>query len=102
MSGLQTETRDDAAEILELFKSIKNNMIKESSFRGRIGGISLSINYFILKAFTPFQWFPLDAISKLKERQKWVKKAFSRKGGVKANFDLSKYAFLQRVSQKGI
>ncbi|MBN2061511.1 MAG: radical SAM protein [Deltaproteobacteria bacterium] len=99
--GLPTETRDDVAEILELVKSIKHNMIKESRIRGRMGAISLSINCFIPKAFTPFQWFPLDDMSRLKEKQKWLKRAFSREGGVKANFDLPKYAFLQTLLSVG-
>ena len=99
--GLPTETRNDVEEILELVKSIKHNIIKESRIRGRIGSINLSINCFIPKAFTPFQWFPLDDVANLKEKQKWLKRAFAREGGIKVNFDLPKYAFLQTLLSMG-
>ena len=75
---------DDMAGILNLVKSIKHHMIKESKSRGRIGRIRLSVNCFIPKAFTPFQWFPMESVSSLKEKQKWLKGAFSKEGGARS------------------
>ncbi len=99
--GLPTETREDVAEIVDLVKSIKHNMIKESRARGRIGLINLSVNCFIPKAFTPFQWFPLEAVDSLREKQKWLKKAFSREGGVRISFDIPKWAYVQALLSLG-
>ena len=99
--GLPTETMDDITGILNLVKSIKHHMIKESKSRGRIGGIRLSVNSFIPKAFTPFQWFPMEGVSSLKEKQKWLKKAFSKEGGVKISFDVPKWAYLQTLLSMG-
>ncbi|MFC1867963.1 radical SAM protein [Thermodesulfobacteriota bacterium] len=99
--GLPTENREDVAEILNLVKSIKHHMIKESRTRGKIGQIQLSVNCFIPKAFTPFQWFPMESVPSLKEKQKWLRKAFAREGGVKANFDVPKYAYVQSLLSMG-
>jgi radical SAM superfamily enzyme YgiQ (UPF0313 family) len=101
MIGLPQESHDDGAEILTLVKSIKHHMIMESRARGRIGRIKLSINCFIPKPFTPFQWFPLENMTILKEKQKWLKKSLAREGGIKANFDLPKWAYLQALLSLG-
>ncbi len=68
--GLPTETREDVEEILELVKSIKHHLIKESSTRGKIRQMKLSVNCFVPKSSTPFQWFPMEEVSSLKEKQK--------------------------------
>ena len=99
--GLPTETREDVREILELGKTIKHHMIKESRTRGRIGQIKLSINCFVPKPFTPFQWFPLESVFSLKEKQKWLRKALGKEGGVKASFDIPKWAYIQCLLSMG-
>ena len=99
--GLPTETREDVVEILDLVKSIKHHIIKESSSRGRVSRIKLSINCFVPKPFTPFQWFPMEDLSSLKEKQKWLKKAFAKEGGVKVNFDVPKWAYVQSLLSIG-
>jgi hypothetical protein len=63
--------------------------------------IKLSINCFIPKPFTPFQWFPMDTVQSLKEKQKWLKKALGREGGIKVSFDLPKWAYVQALLSLG-
>jgi radical SAM superfamily enzyme YgiQ (UPF0313 family) len=99
--GLPTETMDDVAGIIDLVKSIKHHMVKESSTRGRIRQMRLSINCFIPKPFTPFQWFPMESASSLKEKQKWLQKTLSRQGGIKVSFDLPKWAYVQTLLSSG-
>jgi len=99
--GLPTETRDDVAELVDLVKVIKHHMIKESAPRGRMGQIRLSINCFVPKPFTPFQWFPLEQLSSLKEKQKWLRKKLSKEGGIKVNFDVPKWAYVQTLLSMG-
>ncbi|MBW1941449.1 MAG: radical SAM protein [Deltaproteobacteria bacterium] len=101
MVGLPTETREDVDEILELVKTMKHHIVKESGTRGRIGRIRLSINCFIPKPFTPFQWFPLEQVPILKEKQKWLKKALRKEGGIKVSFDLPKWAYVQSLLSMG-
>ena len=99
--GLPTETREDVSEIVNLVKSIKHHMVKESRARGKIGRIMLSVNCFIPKAFTPFQWFPMEDVESLKEKQRWLKKAFSKEGGVRVTFDIPKWAYVQALLSMG-
>ncbi len=99
--GLPTETREDVSEVLELVKAIKHRLIKEATTRGRMKQIKLSINCFVPKPFTPFQWFPMDTVQSLKEKQKWLKKALGREGGLKVSFDLPKWAYVQALLSLG-
>jgi radical SAM superfamily enzyme YgiQ (UPF0313 family) len=99
--GLPTETQEDVSEILELVKRIKHRLVKEAATRGRIRQIKLSINCFIPKPFTPFQWFPMDTVQSLKDKQKRLKKALGREGGIKVSFDLPKWAYVQTLLSLG-
>jgi len=67
LTGLPTEMPHDMNEIIELVKKIKHQMVKESAARGKIGRIKLSVNCFIPKPFTPFQWFPMAEVGSLKK-----------------------------------
>ncbi|MBE9574869.1 MAG: radical SAM protein, partial [Proteobacteria bacterium] len=82
MIGLPTETREDTKAIVTLVKKIRHNLIKESRGRKRIGRIRLSISCFVPKPFTPFQWFPMDSVIALKEKQKFLKRTLVREGGI--------------------
>ena len=99
--GLPTETQDDVNEVLELVKSIKHHLVKEAATRGRMRQIKLSVNCFVPKPFTPFQWFPMDTVQSLKEKQKWLRKALGREGGIKVSFDLPKWAYVQALLSLG-
>ena len=99
--GLPTETKEDIDEILSLVKRIKHHMVKESATRGRIRQIKLSVNCFIPKPFTPFQWFPMEDVSILKKKQQWLRKALAKEGGVKVSFDVPKWAYVQTLLSMG-
>jgi radical SAM superfamily enzyme YgiQ (UPF0313 family) len=99
--GLPTETGDDISEILDLLKAIKHQVVKGAQTRGKIRQMKLSINCFVPKPFTPFQWFPMEKVSTLKEKQKWLRKALGREGGMKVNFDVPKWAYVQTLLSLG-
>ena len=99
--GLPSETWEDVEEILSLVKVIKHHMVKESKGRGTIGRIRLSVNCFIPKAFTPFQWFPMEDVSILKEKQKWLKKSVEKEGGITVSFDVARWAYMQTLLSAG-
>lgn len=99
--GLPTETTEDIHAIHDLVKVIKHHMIKESRHRGNIGLIKLSVNCFIPKPFTPYQWFPMESVKSLKEKQKWLRNTFRKEGGVTISFDVPKWAYLQALLSAG-
>jgi radical SAM superfamily enzyme YgiQ (UPF0313 family) len=101
LMGLPFETRKDITEIVELVKAIRHCIIKESASRGTIGQIRLSMNCFVPKPFTSFQWFPMEDVSSLKEKQKWLKKILTSQGGIKVSFDIPKWAYIQALLSMG-
>jgi radical SAM superfamily enzyme YgiQ (UPF0313 family) len=101
MIGLPTETRDDVKDIIGLIKSVRHHLIKESKGRKRIGRLRLNVNCFVPKAFTPFQWSPMDMVDSLKEKQRLLKRALSGEGGVRISFDVPKWAYLQTLFAMG-
>lgn len=101
MMGLPTETLDDIKAVLELVKHLRHNMIKESASRGRIGQIRISMNCFVPKPVTPFQWVPLEQVASLKDKQKWLKKSLAKEGGIKIHFDVPKWAYVQTLLSMG-
>lgn len=101
MIGLPTETQDDIEQIPALVKKIRHHLIKASKKRGRIGTIKISINSFVPKPFTPFQWYPMEDVEKLKFKQKWLRKQLSRIGGISVSFDVPKWAYVQALLSLG-
>jgi len=99
--GLPTETHEDVTQILDLVKTIKHHLVKESRTRGKIGQMKLSVNCFVPKPFTPFQWFPMENVSILKEKQKRLQKAMGKIGGVRISFDVPKWAYIQSLLSMG-
>ena len=53
------------------------------------------------KPFTPFQWFPMEEVESLKDKQKWLRKNLSKVGGVHATFDVPKWAYIQALLSLG-
>ena len=101
LMGLPTETPHDVNEISELVKRIKHRMVKESAARGKMGRIKLSVNCFIPKPFTPFQWFPMEEIGSLKKKQQQIKKTLIKSGGIVVNSDVPKWAYIQALLSLG-
>ncbi|RLB31147.1 MAG: radical SAM protein [Deltaproteobacteria bacterium] len=99
--GLPTETRQDVRSIVSLVKSIRHHIIKESRGRKRIGRIRLSINCFVPKPFTPFQWFPMEGVDSLKDKQRLLKKSLSAEGGITVSVDVPRWAYIQTLLAMG-
>jgi radical SAM superfamily enzyme YgiQ (UPF0313 family) len=60
MIGLPTETDEDLVAIRDLTVGIRNLMMKYGRPRGRIGRIAGSVNPFVPKPFTAYQWSPME------------------------------------------
>ncbi len=101
MIGLPTETREDVTGIAELAKRIRHRMVRESGGRGTIGRIRLSVNCFVPKPFTPFQWFPMASVKSLEEKQKQLRRALAKTGGVTVAFDVPRWAYIQALLSLG-
>ena len=69
MVGLPTETQEDLAALVRLVKALN----RISGPKGQKGKINVSINTFIPKAHTPFQWANQISIEASRQRIEWLK-----------------------------
>jgi radical SAM superfamily enzyme YgiQ (UPF0313 family) len=101
MIGLPTETFEDLEAIVELVKKIKHVVLKTSRGQKRLGMITVSVNSFVPKASTPFQWVPFAGAFELKERARHIQRALRKVPNVRVHFDLPKWAYIQAVMARG-
>ncbi len=76
MVGLPYETDEDVAAIVSLVNDIHKRMVQASRGLGRLGRLQLSLNPFVPKPGTPFQWFPMARPRDLTRKLKWLARAF--------------------------
>jgi radical SAM superfamily enzyme YgiQ (UPF0313 family) len=78
MVGLPTETDEDLDEMVSLVERIKDRMLEAGKRFGRAGKIIPSLNGFVPKPNTPFQWEAVCEEKELKRRLKYVSKKMAR------------------------
>jgi radical SAM superfamily enzyme YgiQ (UPF0313 family) len=101
MVGLPTETMLDVEAIVTLCKQVKHRFLKASRTKKRIGQITVSLNSFIPKPFTPFQWVSLEDVKTLKARIKHVKEGLKRVANVRVHADVPRWAYIQALLSRG-
>ncbi len=82
-------------------KGVKHHVLKISRGQKRLGTITLSINAFIPKPFTPFQWVSFAGVQELKDRAKWIQRALQKVPNVRVHFDVPKWAYVQALLARG-
>ncbi len=90
MIGNPTETLEDVQGMVDLIRRIKKE------FRGRL---KLSVNPFIPKPHTPFQWFAFEEISSLNKKLAWIKKEL--RGTCEVEHENHRESFLQATIAMG-
>jgi radical SAM family uncharacterized protein len=100
MVGLPTERDEDIEEIIALASKAREEMLSAARLKGRMGTLSLSVNCFIPKPWTPFQWEPMETADRLKNKLQHIAKAL--KGpNMAVTHDVPKYAVLQAALARG-
>jgi len=101
MVGLPTETDEDLDEMVKLVERIKDRMLEAGKRFGRAGKIIPSLNGFVPKPNTPFQWEALCEEKELKRRLKWVCKKLSRIPNVEVRAMSARIAHEQALFSSG-
>jgi radical SAM family uncharacterized protein len=101
MVGLPTETEADIDALIDMIKKIKHRVMKISAGRKRFKRITLSINQFIPKPATPFQWLPLEDINAVRKRMRRIENALRKEPSVKVIHDLPKWNYIQALLSLG-
>ena len=101
MIGLPTETIEDVDAIIGLCKKIKHGFLKSSRSRKRIGEITVSLNCFVPKPFTPFQWVAMDEVGSLKKKIQKVKNELKKTPNIRIHSDIPRWAYIQALFSRG-
>lgn len=97
MVGLPFEEDGDIAAIAAMARSLKRHM--ESLGSG--GKLSLSINPFVPKPFTPFQWLPMTPQPVVEKRLEVIRKSLSGEKGIEVLVESTREAYIQGVLARG-
>ncbi len=81
MVGLPTETDEDIDAIVRLVKGMEHRARRSSGGKKGFRRLTLSINQFIPKPATPFQWHPLEDTAVVKRRIRRIADAPARREG---------------------
>jgi len=99
--GLPSETDEDVKAILLLAKRIRHQILMVSRDQKKRWRLILSINPFIPKPATPFQWVPLEGVGELKKKLKIIQRGIQGERGMRMIHDLPKWAYIQALLSRG-
>lgn len=116
MIGLPSEEREDLDEMLDLIKKVKKVMNPIGREKGRLCQIALSVNCFVPKPWTPFQYHCFgvseylqvgevrsvkDSIKNLKEKLSYLRKGLAGEANVRMRCDKPEKVVFQAILAKG-
>ena len=101
MCGLPTETDEDVRGMATIALRIRNEVMKpKAKATGRMGRITLSVNPFVPKPWTPFQWAPMHDVGCLAAKRRLLEKEL-RPHGIEVEFFSPREAYVQTLLSRG-
>jgi radical SAM superfamily enzyme YgiQ (UPF0313 family) len=92
--GLPTEGPEDVEAIIDLTRRVRTILKKG-------GDISISVNPFIPKSWTPFQWAPYENMKMLEGKLSAIKKGCAPMKGVQVKTYSPRMGYLQTILSRG-
>jgi len=99
--GLPSETNEDVKAIPMLAKRIRHQILSNRKNKKDRWKLVLSVNPFIPKPATPFQWAPLEEVVELKKKLKVIQRELKGEKGIEMIHDLPKWAYIQALLSRG-
>ena len=99
--GLPTETDEDVDAIAQLAKTVRDTVVEVSKASGKLAWVALSINPFIPKASTPFQWEPMLDTKTLDRKIERVRKLVMKVPNLELRFEPPKESYFQGLLSRG-
>ena len=99
--GLPSETDHDLGELVDLVHKIRERVIAAARVNKRLGEVVLSVNPFVPKPFTPFQWCGMEDVKSLERKGKFLQQAVGRLSNVRLQMESPKDAYLQALLSRG-
>jgi len=97
MIGLPGEEDEDIAETVEMILRVRKKMDEA----GNKGELVVSVNGFVPKPFTPYQWAPLCKVKTLKQRFKMLNDGLKKNRKIKLITESLKETVVQSVLARG-
>lgn len=97
MIGLPGEAPEDIQAIIQMAERLKDFM----EAKGANGRLTLSINPFIPKPFTPFQWEPMAPLKYIQGALKQITGALKKRYNIEVIAESPKDAYVQAVLARG-
>ena len=98
MLGLPTETPEDVEAIAELSREIYQRL---SAAGAVVGGLTLSVNAFSPKPWTPLQWEPMEALSSLRTKLNGLRRRLAGLPRVRVDTESPREAYYQTLLSRG-
>lgn len=99
--GLPTETEEDIDAIAKLAIAVRDAVSEISRPTGKMGWVSLSVNPFIPKASTPFQWEPMLDPKTLEKKIERLRKQVLKVHNLEFRFEPPKESYFQGLLSRG-
>jgi radical SAM family uncharacterized protein len=97
MIGIPGETEEDLDGIID-FANRASALRKKAGFSP--ARVSLSVNALIPKPHTPFQWFPMDGLSSIAQKQSYLRKKTVNRN-IQLTFHNRQMSFIEGVLARG-
>ena len=99
--GLPTEDDADLKEMVDLVGTIRERVVTAAKKNKRLGEITLSVNPFIPKPFTPFQWCGMNPLKELERKEAYLRRAFGGIANIRFQMENPRDALLQALLSRG-
>lgn len=99
--GLPTETDADLDELIRLVETIRVRVIERARVNKRLGEITVSVNPFIPKPFTPLQWCGMEPIASLERKVKLLETRLRPLSNVRLKVESLRESYLQALLSRG-
>lgn len=101
MIGLPTEEIDDVTAIAALTAKIRARLCDAGRARRRTASITVSVNPFVPKPWTPFQWDPMERIASLRRKGTFLRRQLSGIPNVHLDIESPREGYFQTLMSRG-
>jgi len=101
MIGLPTETDDDLVAIREMTEQFREIMLRHQRGRGQLGRIVGSVNPFVPKPGTAYQWLPMEDDRSIDRKIKRMRSLMAGIDNVYFNIKSERHSFYQALLSLG-
>ncbi len=101
MVGLPSEQLEDVDAIAALTAKIRARLCDAERARRRVANITVSVNPFVPKPWTPFQWDPMESIPTLKAKFARLRRRLSPIANVHVDVESPREGYFQTLMSRG-